>query len=32
MIEPNGNPQWWVDSSSAVYPDMKSHKAYTWHR
>jgi len=24
-IEPNDQPQWWVDSSYAVHPDMKSH-------
>ena len=24
-IEPNNNPCWWVDSSYAVHPDMKSH-------
>ena len=24
-IEPNDNPWWWVDSSYAVNPDMKSH-------
>ena len=24
-IEPNDNPRWWVDSSYAVLPDMKSH-------
>ena len=24
-IEPNYQPQWWVDSSFAVDPDMKSH-------
>jgi len=24
-IEPTSSPQWWVDSSYAVHPDMKSH-------
>ena len=24
-IEPNNSPKWWVDSSYAVHPDMKSH-------
>jgi len=24
-IEPDDNPRWWVDSSYAVHPDMKSH-------
>ena len=24
-IEPTNSPQWWVDSSYAVHPDMKSH-------
>ena len=25
IIEPGDNPGWWVDSSYAVHPDMKSH-------
>ena len=25
MIEVDDNPQWWVDRSCDVYPDMKSH-------
>jgi len=25
-MEADGNPHWWVDSSYAVHPDMKSHK------
>jgi len=25
-IEADDNPQWWVNSSYAVHPDMKSHK------
>ena len=24
-IEPGNDPKWWVDSSYAVHPDMKSH-------
>jgi len=24
-LEAENNPQWWVDSSYAVHPDMKSH-------
>jgi len=24
-MEPDDNPHWWVDSSYAVHPDMKSH-------
>ena len=24
-IEPGNEPKWWVDSSYAVHPDMKSH-------
>jgi hypothetical protein len=24
-IEPNNSPKWWVDSSYAMHPDMKSH-------
>jgi len=24
-IEPGDRPKWWVDSSYAVHPDMKSH-------
>ena len=24
-IEPGDKPKWWVDSSNAVHPDMKSH-------
>jgi len=24
-IKPNDNPKWWVDSSYAIQPDMKSH-------
>jgi len=25
MIEPGTNAQWWIDSSYAVHPDMRSH-------
>ena len=25
MIEPGDHPNWWVDSSYAVHPDMHSH-------
>jgi len=25
MIEPSDHPNWWVDSSYAVHPDMRSH-------
>jgi len=31
-IEPDNHPNWWVDSSYAIHPDMKSHVVYKLHR
>jgi len=28
-IEPSTDPKWWVDSSYAIHPDMRSHMGIT---